>query len=83
MPKSLMPYLTDKTLSAVVVCYRDEGNIRALYERLSHVLSDTTPHWEIIYANDASPDRSEEILRELAARDERLTVINQARNFGA
>ncbi len=71
------------SLSAVVVCYRDEGNIRALYTRLKAVLQEITPDHEIIYVNDASPDGSEAILRELAAADPRLTVINQARNFGA
>jgi len=78
-----MPYLTDKMLSAVVVCYRDEGNIKALYERLAKSLAEITPKWEIIYVNDASPDNSENILRELAEKDTHLTVINQARNFGA
>lgn len=74
---------TDKMLSAVVVCYRDEGNVRALYERLSKALQSISPHYEIIYVNDCSPDSSEHILRELAGRDPHLTVINQARNFGA
>ena len=75
--------LTQKKLSAVVVCYRDEGNIRALYERLSKVLSGITPDFEIIYVNDCSPDGSEPILRDLASKDQRLTVISQSRNFGA
>lgn len=75
--------LTDKLISAVVVCYGDEGNIRALYERLSKALSQITDRWEVIYVNDASPDNSEAILQELAAKDPRLTLINQSRNFGA
>jgi dolichol-phosphate mannosyltransferase len=75
--------LTQKKLSAVVVCYRDEGNIRVMHERLSKALSSITQDWEIIYVNDASPDGSEAILRELAMKDQRLTVINQTRNFGA
>ncbi len=75
--------LTQKKISAVVVCYRDEGNIRALYERLSAVLSSLTPDYEILYVNDCSPDTSEMILRELASKDPRLTVLNQSRNFGA
>lgn len=75
--------LTDKLVSAVVVCYGDEGNIRALYERLVKALSGITKHWEIIYVNDASPDNSETILQELAAKEPRLTVMNQSRNFGA
>lgn len=75
--------LTDKMLSAVVVCYRDEGNIRALYQRLSAALASITSRYEIIYVNDASPDGSAAILNELAAKDPKLTVIHQARNFGA
>ena len=75
--------LTKKLISAVVVCYGDEGNIRALYDRLSKALSGITSHWEIIYVNDASPDNSEAILQELAAKDPHLTLINQSRNFGA
>src|SRR3989344_1324498 len=75
--------LTHKLISAVVVCYGDEGNIRALYDRLSKALSGITSHWEIIYVNDASPDNSEAILQELAAKDPHLTLINQSRNFGA
>lgn len=74
---------TEKLISAVVVCYGDEDNIRALYERLSKALAALTPNWEVIYVNDASPDNSELILQELAAKDVHLTVINQARNFGA
>lgn len=67
----------------MVVCYRDEGNIQTLYERLSSALGALTSSYEIIYVNDCSPDGSEAILRELARRDPRLTVINQSRNFGA
>lgn len=75
--------LTNKLISAVVVCYGDEGNIRALYERLAKALSGITDAWEIIYVNDASPDNSEAILQELAAKDPHLTLINHSRNFGA
>ena len=75
--------LTQKKISAVVVCYKDEGNIRPLYERLRCTLSKITSDYEIVYVNDHSPDRSGEVLAELAAKDPRLTVITQARNFGA
>ncbi|HEY4511338.1 MAG TPA: glycosyltransferase family 2 protein [Candidatus Paceibacterota bacterium] len=75
--------LTHKKISVVVVCYHDEYNILALYERLSSVLKDITSSYEIIYVNDASPDNSEMILRDLAAKDSALTVVNHSRNFGA
>lgn len=75
--------LTKKLISVVVVCYGDEDNIRALYARLAKALASITPHWEVMYVNDASPDNSEAILQELAAHDPHLTIINHSRNFGA
>lgn len=75
--------MTEKMLSAVVACYNDGGSVRLMYERLKKALASVTPHYEIIYVNDASPDNAGEILRELAARDERLTVITHSRNFGS
>ena len=75
--------LTDKKLSAVVVCYRDAGSIRELYRKVKETLEAITPHYEIIYVNDASPDHAEEILASLAQSEPALTVITHARNFGA
>lgn len=75
--------LTNKKISVVSVCYRDEGNIRELYRRVTEVLQKITPDYEIIYVNDASPDNSGIVLRELALHDPRLTVITHSRNFGA
>lgn len=75
--------LTSKKISVVPIAYRDEGNIKELYRRTTKALEKITPNWEIIYVNDSSPDNSEEILRELAKKDKRLTVILHSRNFGA
>ena len=75
--------LTGKTISVVVACYRDAGNVREMYRRLTEVLAQVTPRYEIIYVNDNSPDNAEELLADLAAQDERLTVISHSRNFGS
>jgi dolichol-phosphate mannosyltransferase len=74
---------TSKTVSVVVACYRDAGSIRELYGQLKKVLPAVSPNYEIIYVNDASPDDAEPILRELAARDPHLVVVNHTRNFGS
>ncbi len=71
------------SLSVVIACYRDAGSIREFYRRLTEILPTVTPHYEIIYVNDASPDDSETILRELSASDRHLVVINHTRNFGS
>lgn len=75
--------LTDRMLSVVVACYRDEGSIRELLGRLVAVLERITPHWEVIYVNDDSPDEAEAVLLDEASRQPRLTVVSHARNFGA
>lgn len=75
--------LTRKKISVVPIAYRDEGNIKELYRRVTQVLKKITPNWEIIYVNDNSPDNSEQILRELAKKDRRLIVVLHSRNFGA
>ena len=74
--------LTDKMISVVVPCYRDEGNIRELIHRLTQTLEKITSKYEIIYINDASPDNSEAILVEIASLNPNVTVINHSRNFG-
>ena len=78
-----MDMLTDKKISVVVVCYRDAGSIQELYRKVKEVLEKITPHYEIIYVNDASPDNAEEILCALAQTEPSLTVITHSRNFGA
>lgn len=75
--------LTRKKISVVPIAYRDEGNIEELYRRTTQVLKKITHNYEIVYVNDSSPDRSEEILRRLAKKDKRLTIILHSRNFGA
>lgn len=75
--------VTTRSLSIVIACYRDAGSVREFYRRLSDVLPTVTPNYEIIYVNDASPDDAETILRELAAEDPHLVIINHTRNFGS
>jgi glycosyltransferase involved in cell wall biosynthesis len=75
--------LTKKYISVVPIAYRDEGNVQELYRRLSLVLKNITPNYEIIYVNDSSPDNSQKLLLELAKNDPKLTVMLHSRNFGA
>ena len=75
--------LTSKRISIVPIAYKDEGNIEELYKRVTNVMRQVSRNYEIIYVNDASPDRSQAILRKIANRDKKLTVILHSRNFGA
>ncbi len=74
---------TDRSLSIIIACYRDEGSVREFHRRLSEVLPTITANYEIIYVNDASPDNAEQVLTEIAETDPHLVVINHTRNFGS
>lgn len=75
--------LTKKKISIIPISYADEGNIVELYTRITKVMKKHAPNYEIIYVNDNSPDKSQEILEKLAKKDKKLTVIKHSRNFGA
>jgi len=53
-----------------------------LYRRISEVLDGSGASWELVLVNDGSRDRTPEIMRELHAQDERVKVVDFARNFG-
>lgn len=72
-----------KLISVVSGCYNEEGNIRECYERIKKVLEEIGRYrYEIIFIDNASQDRTREILREIAAQDKNVKVIFNARNFG-
>lgn len=75
--------LTARTLSVVIACYRDAGSVREFHRRLTEILPQVTPHYEIIFVNDASPDNAEALLAELVAADPHVMVVNHTRNFGS
>ncbi len=52
-------------VSVVMPAYRAERHIA---ETLESVRRQTYPHWELIVVDDASPDRTEDVVREFAAR---------------
>ena len=53
-----------------------------LYERLSKVLGGMDIHYELIFVNDGSKDRSMQLIRDLAQKDTHIKFIDFSRNFG-
>jgi glycosyltransferase involved in cell wall biosynthesis len=74
--------LDHPTLSVVAPCFNEEGVLHELYRRISQVLDGSGASWELVLVNDGSRDRTPEIMRELHAQDERVKVVDFARNFG-
>lgn len=69
-------------ISVVIPVYGCRGALYELYDRLVKTLEIINPSFEIIMVNDACPQNSWEVIKELAAKDERLRGINLSRNFG-
>ncbi len=72
-----------KKISAIIPIYKDEQAIPFMYDRLKKVFKKINVDYEIIFVNDASPDKSEELLKDLSKKDKNLVVINHSRNFGS
>lgn len=68
--------------SIVAPVYNEEGNIPALYDRISAVMNTTGEPWELIVVNDGSRDNSLALAEQYAAKDTRVKIVNFARNFG-
>lgn len=69
-------------LSIVVPVYREEKNVPEFLQRLRPILSGITEDYEIIFALDPSPDRTEDVILEHRAADERIKLVRFSRRFG-
>ena len=69
-------------LSIVIPIHNEEPSILPLYDRLTVVLEKLRKPYEIIFIDDASSDRSFDLLANLVETDGRLKVIRLRRNFG-
>jgi glycosyltransferase involved in cell wall biosynthesis len=69
-------------LSIVVPIHNEEHSILPLYDRLTAVLQGLRRAYEIIFIDDASTDKSVELLANLVETDGHLKVVRLRRNFG-
>jgi len=73
-----------KLISVVTGSFNEEDNVTELYDRVCRTFAERLPAYafELIFIDNASTDRTVEVLRGLAARDRRVKVIVNNRNFG-
>jgi dolichol-phosphate mannosyltransferase len=73
--------LTDKIKLAVVVpTYNERENVHLLLKSISEVLAGI--QWEVIFVDDNSPDGTADYIRQIAAADRRVRVIERIRRRG-
>jgi glycosyltransferase involved in cell wall biosynthesis len=69
-------------LSIVIPIHNEEPAILPLYDRLTTVMERLRRSYEIIFVDDASTDRSFDLLANLVETDHHLKVLRLRRNFG-
>jgi len=74
---------TPVRVSFAIPVFNEEAVVPELLERVTRVLDATPggPH-ELVIVDDGSRDATARLLREAAAREPRLTVVELSRNFG-
>ncbi|HBF32930.1 TPA: glycosyltransferase [Candidatus Sumerlaeota bacterium] len=72
-----------KKISFISPCYNEEDNIQELVERIGKVMEALPQYtYEHVLIDNASKDKTVEILRQIARDDKHVKVIVNMRNFG-
>lgn len=69
-------------LSLFLPVLNEEENLCPMHAKISESLESLGKTAEVIYVDDGSTDKSLQILKEIAAGDERVRVISLRRNYG-
>ncbi|MBS0273302.1 MAG: glycosyltransferase family 2 protein [Proteobacteria bacterium] len=67
-------------LSIIVPTYNEAGNLASLIRKLSQVLSGIS--WEVIFADDNSPDGTHRLAKEIALADPRVRCLRRVGRRG-
>ncbi len=75
--------MTKPLISVVTPCLNEEENVELCYDAVRHVFAGLPQFvYEHIFCDNNSSDHTPELLEQLAARDRRVKVIFNSRNFG-
>lgn len=69
-------------VSIVIPCYNEELNAEAICRAVIEAVEPVGVDFDIIFIDNASTDRTAEIIRGLCAQDSRVRLIVNTRNFG-
>ena len=72
-----------RKISILIPAYNEQEVLQHLYERLVKLAGETPAyHFEFLFVNDGSRDRTLEMIKSYAAKDSRVAYVNLSRNFG-
>ena len=72
-----------KYISIVTPCYNEEENIQAIYEQIKAVFADLPEYkYEHIFIDNASTDKTVELVKGIIKQDKNVKLLVNMRNFG-
>lgn len=69
-------------ISVFLPVYNEEPNLPPLHTKLDEALRKLGRTAEVVFVDDGSTDNSLQVLREIAAKDDRVRVVALKRNYG-
>ncbi len=69
-------------ISVVVPLYNEEKNVQPLVERLAQIFGKIGHPWEVVFALDPCPDRTEDVIRSLIAEGHPIRLVRFSRRIG-
>jgi glycosyltransferase involved in cell wall biosynthesis len=69
-------------ISVVIACRNEEQNVEAIAAAVTSQLESVEASFDIIFIDNESSDRTVEIVKAMCARDPRIRLIVNTRNFG-
>src|SRR5215218_6686438 len=82
IPSNLTRTRMAEVISLVIPVYNERESLHALHTEISTVAQAQNLDIEIIFVDDGSRDGSWDIVKELAAKDQRVRGLRFRRNFG-
>ena len=70
------------TISIIVPCFNEEESLPLFYAEMEKIKFQLNDHFEYIFVNDGSKDRTLAILRELNQKNNSVRYLSFSRNFG-
>lgn len=71
-----------KLIVVMIPCYNEEGNVRAMAEKIIEIMEGFPYRFEILFTDNCSTDHTREIIRDLCQKDKRIKAIFNSRNYG-
>lgn len=74
--------MPNPVFTVIAPIFNELENLPLLYQRVRDSMEKTGESWELVLVDDGSKDGSTDLMRQIAAEDERVRPVIFARNFG-